>query len=205
MTALANQQQIVLASASRARRELLAAAGLAFAVDPADVDEPAIKQRLAAEGNGDPVEVARVLARAKAENVSARHAGTLVVGADQVLALGDELLTKAKDETEARAALQKLRGRTHVLHAAVALAQDGKTVWEHAGTARLTVRDFSDAFLDAYLVRAGDLVTQSVGAYQLEGVGVQLFDAIEGDYFTILGLPLLELLTQLRTRGVIAP
>jgi septum formation protein len=204
MTALANQQQIVLASASRARRELLAAAGLAFTVDPADVDEPAIKKQLAAEGNSDPIEVARVLARAKAENVSARHAGTLVVGADQVLALGDELLTKAKDEGQARATLKKLRGRTHALHAAVTLAKDGKTVWEQAATAKLTVRNFSDAFLDAYLVRAGDLVCQSVGAYQLEGLGVLLFERIEGDYFTILGLPLLPLLTELRARGVIA-
>ena len=144
-----------------------------------------------------------MLARAKAETVSARHAGTLVVGADQVLALGDELLTKAKDETEARAALQKLRGRTHALHAAVALAQDGKTVWERAGTAKLTVRDFSNAFLDAYLVRAGDLVTQSVGAYQLEGPGAQLFSKIDGDYFNILGLPLVPLLDFLRAERVI--
>lgn len=204
MTALANEQEIVLASASRARRELLAAAGLAFTVDPADVDEPALKQRMTAQGKAEPGEIARSLARAKAENVSARHAGILVIGADQVLALGDELLTKAKDEAGARAALLKLKGRTHALHSAAALALDGKTVWEHAGTAELTMRSFSDVFLDAYLLRAGDLVYQSVGAYQLEGLGVQLFDKIEGDYFTVLGLPLLALLSELRARGVIA-
>jgi len=204
MTAMANQREIVLASASRARRELLAAAGLAFTVEPSNVDEAAIKKRIAGAGTPEPSDVARTLARAKAEDVSARHAGAFVIGADQVLALGDELLTKAKDEAAARATLAKLKGRTHELHSAVVLAENGKVTWEHAATARLTMRAFSEKFLDAYLLRAGDHLFESVGAYQLEGLGVQLFDHIEGDYFTILGLPLLPVLAELRTRGIIA-
>jgi septum formation protein len=196
--------QIVLASASRARREMLAAAGLAFTVEPADVDEPAIRQGLAAErGLMDPVHVAEMLARAKAEDVSRKHHAALVIGADQVLAMGAELLTKPKDAAAARASLAKLRGQTHELHSAVAFAERGKVTWTHAATARLTMRAFSEAFLDEYLLRAGDRIGLSVGAYELEGLGVQLFERIDGDYFTILGLPLLPVLTELRARGVL--
>lgn len=205
MTAKANPHQIVLASASRARREMLAAAGIAFTVEPADVDEPAIRQTLAADQEAaDPKHVAEILACAKAEDVSRRHDDALVIGADQVLALGTELLTKPKDAAAARTSLEKLRGRTHELHSAVAFAERGKEVWVHTATARLTMRAFSDAFLDEYLLRAGDRIGLSVGAYELEGLGVQLFERIEGDYFTILGLPLLPVLAELRTRGVIA-
>jgi len=136
--------------------------------------------------------------------VSRRHRGALVIGGDQVLALGPELLTKARDEAAARATLGKLKGRVHELHSAVALAADGKVLWSHTGTARLKMRDFSDAFLDEYVTRAGERIRQSVGAYELEGLGVQLFEAIEGDYFTILGLPLLPLLAELRAREMIA-
>jgi septum formation protein len=195
-------RQILLASASRARREMLAAAGIAFTVQPADVDEPAVRGALAAET--PPAEVAAVLARTKATDVGARHRDSLVIGADQVLAFGDEILTKPGDEAGARVTLTKLRGKTHELHSAVAFAEDGRITWTHAATARLTMRDFSDAFLEEYLLRAGDRIGGSVGAYELEGPGVQLFERIEGDYFTILGLPLLPVLAELRARDVIA-
>jgi septum formation protein len=205
MTPKSNLSQIILASTSRARREMLAAAGIAFTVEAADVDEPAIRESLlAAKSAPTPPQIADALARVKAEDVSQRRKGSLVIGGDQVLALGTELLTKAKDEAAARATLKKLRGKTHELHSAVALAVDGRVLWTHAGTARLKMRDFSDAFLDEYLTRAGDRIGQSVGAYELEGLGVQLFDMIEGDYFTILGLPLLPLLAELRAQGMIA-
>jgi septum formation protein len=194
----------VLASGSRARREMLAAAGVHFTVQAADVDEPALRGRMhAADPGVDPKKVAAVLAAAKAEDVSGKLSGSLIIGADQVLALGDELLSKALSTDAARAALRRLRGRTHELHSAVAFAEKGKVTWAHVATARLTMRDFSDVFLDDYLTRAGDRVSQSVGAYELEGPGVQLFERIEGDYFTILGLPLLPLLAELRARGMI--
>lgn len=205
MTPKSSLSQIILASTSRARREMLAAAGVAFTVEAADVDEPAIRKTLlAAKSAATPPQIADALARTKAEDVSQRHKGSLVIGGDQVLALGTELLTKAKDEAAARATLKKLRGKTHELHSAVALAVDGRVLWTHTGTARLKMRDFSDAFLEEYLTRAGDRIGQSVGAYELEGLGVQLFDKIEGDYFTILGLPLLPLLAELRAHGMIA-
>jgi septum formation protein len=193
---------VVLASASRARRELLAAAGVAFTVEPADVDEPALRRSLGPETA--PAEVADVLARAKAEDVGKRHRDGLVIGADQVLAFGGEVLSKPGDAAGARATLTKLRGKTHELISAVAFAEDGRITFTHTATARLTMRDFSEAFLEEYLVRAGDRVGQSVGAYELEGLGVQLFERIEGDYFTILGLPLLPVLAELRARGVLA-
>jgi septum formation protein len=204
MTARASVHQIVLASASRARREMLAAAGVAFTVEPADVDEPAIRRELAKKGDASPLQVAEILARAKAEDVSRKHDGSLIIGADQVLALGTEILSKPADAGAARRSLLQLKGRTHELHSAVALVEGGAVAWSHGATARLTMRDFSDAFLDEYLRRAGDRIGQSVGAYELEGLGVQLFERIEGDYFTILGLPLLPLLAELRRRGRIS-
>ena len=204
MSATASAREIVLASGSRARREMLAAAGLHFTVQAADVDEPAIRARLLKDdASVEPKRIAAVLAAAKAEDVSGKIGGSLIIGADQVLALGDELLSKAPNMEAARAGLRKLRGRTHELHSAVAFAEKGKVTWAHVATARLTMRDFSDAFLDDYLLRAGDRVGQSVGAYELEGIGVQLFDRIEGDYFTILGLPLMPVLAELRVRGII--
>ena len=205
MTPKSSSSQIILASTSRARREMLAAAGVPFTVEAADVDEPAIRKKLlAGKPPATPQQIAEALARAKAEDVSRRHKGSLVIGGDQVLALGNELLTKARDEAAARATLGKLRGKTHELHSAVALAADGKVLWSHTGTARLKMRDFSGVFLDEYLTRTGDRIQQSVGAYELEGLGVQLFETIEGDYFTILGLPLMELLAELRAREMIA-
>lgn len=205
MVATDRVRQIVLASASRARREMLAAAGVSFTVDPADLDEMALRETLLTENKSiSPSQIAEDLARAKAEQVSRRHAGSLVIAGDQVLAFGSELLTKANDVRAARETLLKLRGREHELNSAVAFAEDGHVVWAHVATARLLMRDFSDAFLDDYLVRAGDRICQSVGAYELEGLGVQLFTRIEGDYFTVLGLPLLPALAELRTRGIVA-
>jgi septum formation protein len=196
--------EIVLASGSRARREMLAAAGVPFTVQAADVDEPAIRARMrGVDANVEPKRIAAVLAAAKAEDVSGKKSGSLIIGADQVLALDRELLSKAPSLEAAREALRKLRGRTHELHSAVAFAENGKITWAHVGTARLTMRDFSDAFLDDYLLRAGDRVGHSVGAYELEGLGVQLFDKIDGDFFSILGLPLIPLLDTLRREGVI--
>jgi septum formation protein len=196
--------EIVLASGSRARREMLAAAGVHFTVQAADVDEPAIRARMRGmDANVEPQRIAAVLAAAKAEDVSGKKSGALIIGADQVLALDRELLSKAPSLEAARETLRKLRGRTHELHSAVAFAENGKITWAHVGTARLTMRDFSDAFLDDYLLRAGDRVGHSVGAYELEGLGVQLFDKIEGDFFTVLGLPLLPVLAELRQRGII--
>ncbi len=204
MPATVNAPQIVLGSGSRARREMLAAAGVHFTVQAADVDEPAIRARLLSEDAGiAPQRIAEVLAAAKAEDVSGKRRDSTIIGADQVLALGDKLLSKAPSIDAAREALRQLRGRTHELHSAVALAEDGKVTWEHVATARLTMREFSDEFLEDYLTRAGDRVSQSVGAYELEGLGVQLFERIEGDYFTILGLPLLPVLGELRARGAI--
>jgi septum formation protein len=204
MSVTVSAREIVLASGSRARREMLAAAGVHFTVQAADVDEPAIRARMRkADASVDPKKIAAVLAAAKAEDVSGKISGSLIIGADQVLALGDELLSKVPSIDAAREALRKLRGRTHDLHSAVAFAENGKITWEHVATARLTMRDFSDAFLDDYLLRAGDQVRQSVGAYELEGLGVQLFDKIEGDYFTVLGLPLMPVLAELRERGII--
>lgn len=197
--------QIILASTSRARREMLAAAGVHFTVEAAEVDEPAIRGKLLAGASpAQPRQIAEALARAKAEDVSRRHKNALVIGGDQVLALGNELLTKAKDEATARATLTRLKGRVHELHSAVALAANGKVLWAHTDTARLKMREFSDAFLDEYLTRASDRIGQSVGAYELEGLGVQLFETIEGDYFTILGLPLLPLLAELRAQGMVS-
>jgi septum formation protein len=192
---------LVLASGSRARRQMLEAAGLTFEVRPTDVDEDAIRSTL---GDAAPEHVAAVLARAKAEEVSRRAPHALVIGADQVLALGRTICTKAPDIAAARAALRSLAGRRHHLHSAVSIAVAGHEVWHHLDTAALTMREFSDAFLDSYLSRAGDRVCASVGAYEMEGLGIQLFERIEGDYFTILGMPLLPLLAELRTRGVIA-
>jgi septum formation protein len=204
MSARASAKDIVLASGSRARREMLAAAGVPFTVQASDVDEPAIRARMyEIDPNVDPKKVAAVLAAAKAEDVGGKQPGALVIGADQVLALGDELLSKAASIDAARAALRKLRGKTHELHSAVAFTEKGKVTWAHVATARLTMRDFSDAFLDDYLNRAGDRVSQTVGAYELEGLGVQLFERIEGDYFTILGMPLLPVLGELRARRMI--
>lgn len=193
------QRKLVLASGSSSRRRLLEAAGLTFRVVPPDVDETALKGTLLAQTpKPSAATVAETLARAKCEAVSGRIAGAVVIGADQVLALDEELFDKPPDVAAARAQLLRLRGTTHHLLTAVALAQEGRTVWQCMETATLTLRSFSPMALDRYLAVAGDRVTRSVGAYEIEGPAIQLFERIEGDYFTILGLPLLPLLAALR-------
>ena len=194
-------RQLVLASASPFRRRMLEAAGLAVRVAPADVDEPAVRRSLA---GAEAADVALALARAKAETISLRHPEAWVVGADQVLALDNEMLSKPRDIDEARRDLQRLRGRSHGLATAVALAQAGNIVWQHVETPWLTMRAFSDAFLERYLAGMGERACLTVGAYEVEGCGIQLFERIDGDMFTIIGLPLIPLLAELRARGVIA-
>jgi septum formation protein len=192
---------LILASRSAARRRLLEAAGIPIELCPADLDERAL------EGNAvpqSPTAVAALLAREKAALVAKAHPDRLVLGADQTLALGAKRFSKSPDRLAARAQLQALRGRTHELHAAIAFVQDGAVVFEHVETARLTMRAFSDDFLNRYLDTVGDAVLASVGGYQLEGLGVQLFESIEGDYFTILGLPILQALDFLRRQGCLA-
>jgi septum formation protein len=193
-------QPLVLASKSDIRGKILAAAALRFEIRPANIDERAVE---AAAKPDDAYAAARILARAKAKAVSANMPGRPVLGADQTLARGAQRFTKPKDRADALAQLQALRGRTHELHSALALVADGKLLFDCVETARLTMRDLSDRFLADYLDMVGDLALSSVGAYQLEGVGVHLFERIEGDYFTILGLPLLPLLAFLRGAGFV--
>jgi septum formation protein len=192
------RQPLVLASKSQSRRAVLAAAGIALEIVPADVDERAIEARL---GDASPDAVARALARAKACAIAAHMPGRLVLGADQTLGLGERVFSKPAGVEAARAQLKELRGRQHTLHSALAVARDAEVLLELTEPAYLTMRAFSDAFLDAYLAAAGEAVTTSVGAYQVEALGIQLFEDIDGDHFTILGLPLFGLLAFLRRQG----
>jgi septum formation protein len=187
---------LVLASKSFARRNMLSAAGIPIEIIPASVDERAIERTLGVDRHPD--ELAMLLSWEKASAVSHKAASRLVVGADQTLALGDQRFTKPANREEARAQLLELRGKTHSLHSAVTLVQDGSVLFKVVDTARLTMRNFSDSFLEFYLDAAGAAVTESVGAYQLEKLGIHLFEKVEGDYFTILGMPLLPLLDFLR-------
>lgn len=191
---------LVLASKSAARRALLAAARLPHEAFTVALDERALEEKAVRAGAG-PAEIAGHLARAKALAGSAFLPGRLVIGADQTLALGDEAFHKAPDRTAARRQLARLAGNTHALHSAIAVAWDGEVLFETVQSAHLTMRALDDAALDAYLAAAGDAVLSSVGGYQLEGLGVHLFDCIEGDHSVILGLPLLPLLAFLRSRG----
>ena len=193
---------IVLASASPARRALLSNAGIAFAVEPALIDERAVEAPHVASGSS-PAAIAMVLAAAKAEEVSRRFPDAFVIGSDQTLDCDGHRGTKSRDLAEARAQLERLAGRSHCLHSAVAVARGGATRWQHIDSATLTMRPLSGADIGAYLSRIGDNALKSVGVYQLEGEGIRLFERIEGDYFAILGLPLLPLLTYLRSEGVI--
>ena len=187
---------LILASASAARASLLRNAGIAFEAVPADLDEDALKTDCLERGHS-PKSVALRLAEAKALHVAARHPG-LVLGADQVLQLGRDLISKSRDMAEARDLLARMSGREHYLHSAMALCENGRLLWSHAETAEMQVRNLSPAAIDAYLARAGNAALNAVGCYQLEGAGVHLFDAIRGDYFTVLGLPMLPLLARLR-------
>jgi septum formation protein len=192
---------MILASGSATRLRLLRAAGVSVTVDPPRLDEPAIRAALHAEGAGAR-ETADALAEMKAQKVAMRHPGRFVLGADQVLDLDGEIFGKAADRADLRLQLHRLRGRVHRLHSAVVLWADGAPQWRHVGTARLTMRDLSDAWIDAYLDRNPDL-GGTVGGYLLEAEGLRLFAAIEGDTFTILGLPLLPLLLYLEERGLL--
>jgi septum formation protein len=192
---------LILASQSRARQALLANAGIDFEAVPAEIDERAIQQ---ASGLSAPDDVAALLAREKARLVSMRQPGQFVIGADQTLALGLRLFSKPAGRAQAAEQLRALAGRCHELHSAVAVAREGRILFEATALARMTMRRLGEAEIEAYLNTAGEAVTSSVGAYQLEGLGVHLFERIEGDHFTILGLPLLQLLAFLRGERLLA-
>lgn len=195
-----DRHPLVLASRSDIRGKILAAAGLRLAIRPAQIDERAVE---AQAGLKDPMAIAALLARAKAATVAASMPDHIVLGADQTLAFGDERFSKPASREEAARQLRALRGKTHVLCSALALVRDGEVLFECVETARLTMRDFADRFLDTYLDLSGPSASASVGAYQLEGIGIHLFERVEGDYFTILGLPLLPLLDFLRGKGFV--
>lgn len=200
MSSVATPLPLILGSGSPYRRKMLEAAGVDFRVVPADVDEGALKQRLAGQ---EPGAIAEALARAKAAAVSSAHPDAMVIGADQVLALDGELFDKPGDIAAARRQLERLRGKTHRLLSAVALASGGQVVWVHVDEAVMTMRAFSPEFLVRYVAQAGTELCGIVGAYEIEGPGIQLFERVHGDHFTIIGLPLLPLLAELRSRGVI--
>ena len=193
---------LILASGSATRAKLLRAAGLAFDIATPHVDEDMLKEALVAEGV-PPRDVADALAELKAVKVSASHADALVIGSDQILVFDSEIISKASDIDQARSLLKRLAGRRHQLITAVVLARNGATVWRHVARAELRMRGLSESFLDAYLAHQGDAVLASVGCYQIEGEGIQLFSEIEGDYFGILGLPLLALMNALRDMGAL--
>jgi septum formation protein len=201
MTLWRGNEPLVLASQSKARQNLLANAGIMFESDPADIDERIIQT---ASGLSAPGEIAGLLAREKARAVSARHPQRYVVGADQTLALGGRIFNKPSGRAQAADQLRALSGRCHELHAAIAVVRGGTLLFEHVSIARMIMRPLGDVEIDNYLTEAGDAVTSSVGAYQLEGLGVHLFERIEGDHFTILGLPLLPLLAFLRSEKLLS-
>ena len=188
--------KLVLASASASRKALLTAAGVVFQTDPADLDEAALMQ-------GDADTTALALAQAKACHVSARHAGALVLGCDSVIGFDGALVSKCATRADLRALLLRLKAREHLLVSAAALARDGEVLWRHANLCRMAMRDFSETFLDAYLDAECPQVLGSVGGYHFEGRGAQLFERVEGDYFSVLGLPLLPVLAALRQEGAL--
>jgi septum formation protein len=193
---------LVLASASPFRRALLTNAGLTFEARAAQVDERALERPLE-ESGASPVDVALALAEAKARDVARHFAGALVIGSDQTMSLGSRVYHKPKDMAEAAEHLFSLSGKTHELNSAIVLVRDGDVLWRHVSTAHMAVRPLSRTFVERHLKRVGENALASVGAYQLEGEGIQLFEKIEGDYFTILGLPMLPLLSKLRELGSI--
>ena len=201
MTLWRGENPLILASQSHARQTLLAHAGIAFEAMPANIDERGIQARSGVSAPGD---IARLLAEAKALAVSSRRAGHVVIGADQTLALGQRLFSKPNGRAQAAEQLRALAGKTHELFSGVAVALDDRVMYAHVAVARLTMRPLSENNIAAYLDAAGDIVTSSVGAYQLERFGVHLFEHIDGDHFTILGLPLLPLIGFLRSQSWLA-
>jgi septum formation protein len=195
------EKPLVLASRSKVRQTLLEGAGVPLDVRPADLDERRLESDAPSQSPGA---IAAHLAREKARAVAVSHPGRLTLGADQTLALGAERFSKPADIAAARAQLRALSGRTHELHSAIAFVRDGAVLFEYVGVARLTMRAFSEKFLDLYVQAAGPAATASVGAYQLERFGIQLFERVDGDYFTVLGLPLLQALEFLRQQGRLA-
>lgn len=193
---------VILASASPYRARMLSNAGIMAEIYPANIDEAALKQSMQREGM-EAADIARGLAEMKALRVSRTRANALVIGADQILVCNGVLFSKPPDLAHARAGLQALRGKVHELMTAVCIALDNAVIWHHTERARLKMRDFSDDYLDHYLAETGDAVLSTVGAYELEGLGAQLFDRVDGDYFGILGLPLLPLLAFLRGHKVV--
>lgn len=196
------QAKIVLASASKWRACMLENAGVAVEIDPAHIDEDEIKISFAAE-NMPPEAAAEALAELKANRVSSRHPGALVLGADQMLECEGKWFDKPSDMDAAREQLKKLRGKPHYLISCAVIVKDGQRIWHQIDKARLDMRNFSDEFLDDYITRCGDDICETVGGYRLEAEGAQLFAHIRGDYFTILGLPLLPVLDYLRTHGLL--
>jgi septum formation protein len=192
---------LILASKSPFRAMILKNSGIPFRSEGANIDERSVEAPLFNTG-ATPEDLAQVLAEAKALEVSERFADDIVLGADQTLSLGDDVFHKPRDMEEARRHLLRLSGRTHQLNSAMAIAKNGETLWQHMSVARLTMRDLSPEFIGQHLAEVGEAALQSVGAYQYEGLGIQLFDKIEGDYFTIIGLPILPLLHELRSLGV---
>jgi septum formation protein len=201
MTIWRGNHPLILASQSRARQMLLGNAGIHFEAVPADIDERAVQKN---SGLTSPGEIAGLLAREKALFVASKNPGRYVIGADQTLALGDRLFSKPSGRAQAAEQLRSLAGNTHALHSAVAVISDGKIVFSDISVAKMSMRHLSENEISAYLDAAGEAVTSSVGAYQLEGFGVHLFERIEGDHFTILGLPLLPLLAFLRRERLLA-
>jgi septum formation protein len=193
-------RRLILASASRSRQAMLKAAGVDFMVQAASIDERALATDLLSKGK-DAGAIALALAEQKAIAISRQNPGDLVLGGDSVLALEGELINKSPDLASLRAELRRLSGKTHFLISAAALAQGGQVIWRHMASARMTMRTLSDAFLDDYLAREGEALLGSVGGYHFEGLGAQLFESAEGDYFSILGLPLLPVLNELRAQG----
>jgi septum formation protein len=192
--------KIILASNSKIRAELLENTGLSFEIQPANIDEAAIREIFRTE-EMDPADVAEVLAETKATEISKKNPDALVIGCDQILALGDEIFEKPKNRDEAQSALFKLRGKTHTLISAVVLVKNNEVIWRYSENANLKMHEFSPEFLGQYMALCGDKILSSVGAYQLESFGIHLFEEIKGDYFTVLGFPILALLKFLRSKG----
>jgi septum formation protein len=198
-------ERLILASASPFRKQMLSSAGLAFDAIPAHIDERAVENALIGGGQAvDASQIAVALSVAKGLAVGKAHPEALVIGCDQVLGFEGALVSKAESIPGARAQLARLRGKTHTLHSGISLTRGGEVVWKHVEVARMTMRVFSDAWLDGYVARMGERLCWTVGGYEIEGEGIQLFERIEGDHFTIIGLPLLALLAELRALKVIA-